>query len=469
MAYLTGVKISSAATQAPGTPRAALSFWQIWNLSFGFFGIQFGWGLQMGNMSAIYEYLGAKPAEIPLLWLAAPLTGMLVQPVIGSMSDHTWGRFGRRRPYFFAGAVLSSLALLIMPQAGALWMAAGLLWILDTSINVSMEPFRAFVADLLPVSQRTRGFAMQSFFIGLGAVFASVLPYLLHTVWKVDGDYRGRGIPRSVRIAFYVGAVIFFCAVLYTVLKTREHPPEDLEAFSRRKRGPARPQAHVGAILSAVRHMPRVMRQLSAVQFFTWMGLFFMWIYFTVAIPKTCFGNPPVGSAEYIRATGWGSLCFGFYSLVTFAVALVLPRIARLLGRKQTHAACLLAGGAGLLSVWFIRDPYWLLASMTGVGVAWASVLSMPYAILSTHIPGEKMGLYMGIFNFFIVLPEVLSTLCFGFVVSHFLHDDKILAVALGGLILFVAAFLMLRVADGDVEPGEVPSGNILASGLVEG
>lgn len=433
-------------------PKPRLSFWQIWNMSFGFFGIQFGWGLQMGNMSAIYEYLGATPSQIPILWLAAPLTGLIVQPIIGSMSDHTWGRFGRRRPYFFTGALLSSIALIFMPMSSALWMAAGLLWILDTSINISMEPFRAFVADMLPAEQRTGGFAMQSLFIGLGAVLASILPYLLHTVWKVDEAPHKLAIPVSVTISFHVGAVVFFAAVLYTVLRTKEYPPDDLEKFKLEKEAKRSLASRVKDITDGIVHMPVVMRQLALVQFFTWMGLFFMWIYFTIAIPKTCFGNPPVGSEEYIAATQWGSVCFGFYSFITFLFAFLLPRMAHVLSRRITHVVCLFLGGISLVAVWFITNKYMLFVSMTGVGIAWASILSMPYAILSTHIPQEKMGLFMGIFNFFIVLPEIVATLFFGYILSNFLNDDKVLAVVVGGFVLILAAILMLRVHDHERE-----------------
>ncbi len=437
---------------ASATLKPRLSFWQIWNMSFGFFGIQFGWGLQMGNMSAIYEYLGAKPEQIPLLWLAAPLTGLIVQPIIGQMSDRTWGRFGRRRPYFFIGAVLSSLALILMPQSSGLWMAAGLLWILDTSINISMEPFRAFVADMLPAVQRTKGFAMQSFFIGIGAVFASVLPYLLHTVWKVDEGTRIHAIPASVRVSFFAGAFVFFLAVCYTVLRTKEYPPEDMNAFLQKRKEKKGWVSQVREIRQGIFHMPPVMRQLALVQFFTWMGLFFMWIYFTVAIPKTCFGNPAVGSQDYISATQWGSVCFGFYSLITFLFSFMLPKMAALLSRRITHTVCLFCGGIGLIAVWFITNKYILFLSMTGVGIAWASVLAMPYAILSTHIPQEKMGLFMGIFNFFIVLPEIAATLFFGYILLHFLHNDKVLAVVAGGAVLLLAGILMLRVQDKEKE-----------------
>lgn len=437
---------------ASATLKPRLSFWQIWNMSFGFFGIQFGWGLQMGNMSAIYEYLGAKPEQIPLLWLAAPLTGLIVQPIIGQMSDRTWGRFGRRRPYFFIGAVLSSIALILMPQSSGLWMAAGLLWILDTSINISMEPFRAFVADMLPAAQRTRGFAMQSFFIGIGAVFASVLPYLLHTVWKVDEGTRVHAIPASVQVSFFAGAFVFFLAVCYTVLRTKEYPPEDMNAFLEKRKEKKGWMSQVREIRQGIFHMPPVMRQLALVQFFTWMGLFFMWIYFTVAIPETCFGNPAVGSQDYISATQWGSVCFGFYSLITFLFSFMLPKMAALLSRGITHTICLFCGGIGLIAVWFITNKYVLFLSMTGVGIAWASVLAMPYAILSTHIPPEKMGLFMGIFNFFIVLPEIAATLFFGYILQHFLHNDKVLAVVAGGAVLLLAGILMLRVQDKEKE-----------------
>lgn len=429
-----------------------LSFWQMWNMSFGFFGIQFGWGLQMGNMSAIYEYLGSTPAQIPILWLAAPLTGLIIQPIVGNLSDNTWGRFGRRRPYFFIGAVLSSLALIFMPMSSTLWMAAGLLWILDTSINVSMEPFRAFVADMLPPEQRTTGFAMQALFIGIGAVLASVLPYILHSVWKTDAHVSSPVIPYSVKISFYIGAAVFFLTVVYTILRTKEYPPDDLEKFYLEKAAHRRFPVKIKDIIEGITHMPSVMRQLALVQFFTWMGLFFMWIYFTIAIPQTCFGNPPVGSEDYIAATQWGSLCFGFYSFITFLFAFLLPRITRYLSRKVTHGLCLLIGGAGLIAVWFITNKYLLFLSMTGVGIAWASILSMPYAILSTHIPRQKMGLYMGIFNFFIVLPEIVTTLFFGYILSHFLHNNKVLAVTVGGFVLLLAGILMFRVHDHERE-----------------
>jgi maltose/moltooligosaccharide transporter len=428
------------------TDKKALNFWQIWNMSFGFLGIQFGWGLQMANMSSIYEYLGARADQIPILWLAAPLTGLLVQPIIGHASDRTWNRLGRRRPYFLTGAILSSLALILMPRVSALWMAAGLLWILDASINVSMEPFRAFVADMLPEEQRTRGFAMQSLFIGLGAVIASALPWML-TNWFHVGAGGGR-IPLTVRLSFYLGAAAFFGAVMWTIGTTREYPPEDPEAFRRMKAQKRGLAENAREILESVAAMPQTMRQLAWVQIATWLGLFCMWLYFPVAVAHNVFGAPDTNSPIYAEGVAWASLCFGMYSAVCFAWSFAMPALARVLGRKTTHSLCLLCGAAGLLSVAVIHNKYLLMFSMVGVGIAWASTLAMPYAILAGSIPAEKTGIYMGIFNFFIVTPEIVASLGFGWVMAHLLDNNRLLAVVAGGVFFVVAAALMQRVRD---------------------
>lgn len=425
-----------------------LSFWQIWNMSFGFLGIQFGWALQMANMSAIYEYLGAKPDQIPMLWLAAPLTGLLVQPVIGHMSDRTWGRLGRRRPYFLTGAILSTLALVAMPQASALWMAAGLLWILDASINISMEPFRAFVADMLPEEQRTRGFAMQSIFIGLGAIVASALPYILSTAFGVSQQHSAGTVPMTVKLSFYMGAVAFFGCVLWTIASTKEYPPDDIAAFRREKEQTAGFLHNAGEILASLKAMPATMRQLAAVQFCTWLGLFCMWLYFAPAVARNVFGAPDERSPLYTQGVEWAGLCFAMYSVVTFAFSWTLPSMAARLGRRATHATCLLAGAVGLLSVSVIHDKWFLLLSMVGVGIAWASTISMPYAILSGSLPPGKTGIYMGIFNFFIVLPEILASLGFGWVMNHLLGNNRLYAVIAGGGFLILAAVLVTRVRD---------------------
>ena len=427
------------------------SFWQIWNMSFGFFGIQFGWGLQMANMSAIYEYLGARADQIPILWLAAPLTGLIVQPIIGHASDHTWGRLGRRRPYFLAGALLSSFALIMMPRSAVLWMAAGLLWILDASINISMEPFRAFVADLLPEQQRTRGFAMQSLFIGLGAVIASALPWMLTNWIHLGAGAPGHAIPLTVRISFYLGAAVFLGAVLWTIFATKEYPPEDMEAFRRMKSEKRSLATNASEIFDSIAQMPKTMRQLAPVQILTWLGLFCMWLYFPVAVARNVFAAPDTTSPLYSAGVEWGGICFGLYSAVCFAFSFFLPVIARAIGRKHTHSLCLVAGGLGLISVVFIHDKYVLLLTMVGVGMAWASTLCMPYSVLAGSLPKEKTGVYMGIFNFFIVTPEIIASLFFGWVMNHLLHNNRLTAVVAGGCFMLIAAVLMQRVFD----PGE--------------
>jgi len=444
------------------TSRPPLSFWQIWNMCFGFLGIQFGWALQMANMSAIYEYLGADAHQIPILWLAAPLTGLFVQPIIGHMSDRTWNRLGRRRPYFLVGALFASVALIAMPSSGTLWMAAGLLWVMDASINISMEPFRAFVADLLPPEQRTRGYAMQAFFIGLGAVIASMLPWLLYNVFPVgsDGGTAGKAIPFAVKLSFYVGAFSFLAAVLWTIFTTREYPPDDLTAF-REAKGE---KAGIGAAVSEIFHdmlaMPPTMRRLAPVQILTWLGLFCMWLYFGVAVARNMFGSAP-GTTGYAHGIAWAGNCFAMYSAVCFAFSFALPTVAERLGRRLTHGLCLLMGSIGLLSVAFISSKYLLLLSMVGVGIAWASVLSMPYSILIGALPPGKTGIYMGIFNFFIVIPEILAALVFGKIMEKVLTDESVLvqlvggdnrltAVVIGGLSLAVAAALCATVTEAD-------------------
>ncbi len=439
-----------------------LSFWQIWNMSFGFLGIQFGWSLQMNNMSAIYEYLGAKPDQLPFLWLAAPLTGLLVQPIIGHWSDNTWGPLGRRRPFFLAGAILSSIALIFMPLSGSVWMAAGLLWILDASINISMEPFRAFVADMLPNDQRPRGFAMQSFFIGIGTASASILlPFLLTRVLLHPGADSTHAIPTIVRVSFWIGAVAFFSAVIWTILTTKEYPPDAAE----QTRLKSAKRFDFGEIIKAVKAMPTTMRQLALVQFLTWLGLFCMFLYFSVAVAHNIFGASP-GDPLYTEGIIWASYCSGAYSIVCFLFSPFLPALARTLGKRGTHALCLLAGAAGLISVTVIHDKYLLFLPMVGVGMAWASILSMPYSILSAALPKNKMGIYMGIFNFFIVLPEIISALVFGWVMAHLLGDDRMKALVVGGMCFILAAILTYRVretvvAESDLIADQVPEAKI--------
>ena len=423
-----------------------MTFWQIWNMSFGFLGIQFGWGLQMANMSPIYKYLGADEANLPYLWLAGPLTGLIVQPIVGAMSDRTWTRLGRRRPFFLAGAIIASICLVLMPNSSALWVAAGLLWIMDASINITMEPFRAFVGDKLAEKQRTLGFVMQSFFIGIGSTLANALPYIL-TLLGVVGIMRS-GIPYSTLIAFIVGAVAFLGAVLWTVFTTDEFPPDDIESF-RQKNAEG---GIVGNILKeigeALIEMPTTMKQLAIVQFFTWFALPFMWQYYGITVARHVFGAADEGSAAFKSGTEWGGVCFAIYNLVCFLVAFGIPPLAARIGRKGVHIICLILGGLGLISTYFATGPYFLWIGMAGVGIAWASILSMPYVILAGAIRPERMGVYMGVFNLFIVIPQVVQSFLTPQIYKPLLGDNPLNAVLLGGASLIVAALCVFIVKD---------------------
>lgn len=482
------------------TSKPQLSFWQIWNMCFGFLGIQFGFALQNANVSRIFQTLGAKVDEIPILWIAAPLTGLIVQPIVGYYSDRTWNRLGRRRPYFLAGAVLTTLALFAMPNSPSLWVAAGLLWILDASLNVSMEPFRAFVGDQLSPRQRPAGYAMQSFFIGIGAVVASLLPWLL-TTFGVDNSAQPGGILLTVKYAFYAGGTILFLAVGWTILSTREYPPEQLERFDdagiaqeskvdgvRARRdgfiwliaGAAavfairsqRLQAELyllafglivygvalllasrmrtrnafTAILADLQDMPAAMRRLAVVQFFSWFALFAMWIYTTAAVTQVHFAAPDAQAARFNEGANWVGVLFASYSGFAAVAAIVIPMLVRRLGLRISHMINLWLGAAGLVSFALIRDPQWLIASMVGVGFAWASIVSLPYALLSNHLPAAKMGVYMGIFNFFIVIPQLLAASVLGFLLHAFAGGQPIYALVIGGISLFIAGLTVMRV-----------------------
>ena len=443
-----------------------LSFWQISNMSFGFLGIQFGWGLQLANMSAIYSYLGAKESDIPLLWLAGPVTGLIVQPIIGAMSDRTWNWLGRRRPYFLVGAILSSVALFVMPDSTGVRMAASLLWVMDASINISMEPFRAFVADKLNPDQRTVGFVMQSFFIGIGASLANALPYIFRYFGVIGRT--SSGIPLTVQYSFKIGSAAFLLAVLWTIFTTKEYPPEDMAEFERQR------SQHKGIIsvitalvkeiFSAIGQMPATMRQLAAVQLFTWLGLFCMWLFFGLMTSYHVFGATSPQDARFPLGGEWGGICFAVYSIVTFIIAFALAKIATVTSRKTVHAISLICGGIGLLSVYLIHDKWVLLLTMVGVGIAWASILSMPYAILSGALPPARIGIYMGVFNFFIVIPEITQALTFGPIIRAVFgadnHNAPLYMVMTGGLFMIIAALLVLRVQD--VGDRDVPGRDVI-------
>ncbi|MBE9511152.1 MAG: MFS transporter [Bacteroidetes bacterium] len=494
-----------------------LSFWQIWNMSFGFLGIQFGFALQNANVSRIFETLGAKVENIPILWIAAPVTGLIVQPIIGHMSDKTWGKLGRRRPYFLIGAIFASIALLIMPNSPFLWVAAGMLWIMDASINVSMEPFRAFVGDMLSSEQRTRGFAMQSFFIGMGAVIASALPYIM-TNWLNISNTAEEGIPPSVKFAFYAGSIVFILAVLWTVIRTKEYSPEELRSFSDYEEGDDHEREKYGdemkfapgkfykpagfwvlgglifsliiywrsfeaelyilsvgfmafgviqlitgafaskgkyksglvEVITDLFNMPKTMKQLAFVQFFSWFALFSMWIYTTSAVTSHIYGTTDTTSELYNDGADWVGILFAVYNGFAALVAFLLPVLAKLTNRKITHMISLIAGGLGLISIYFFNDPNLLILSMVGIGLAWASILAMPYAILTGSLPVNKMGVYMGIFNFFIVIPQIMAATILGLMVKHLFGGETVYALITGGVSMFIAAIFVVFVNDVD-------------------
>jgi len=425
-----------------------LDFWQIWNMSFGFLGIQFGFALQNANTSRIFQTLGAEIDNIPILWIAAPVTGLLVQPIVGYLSDRTWGKLGRRRPFFLTGAILASLALIIMPNSPVLWIAAGMLWVMDASINISMEPFRALVADLLPSEQRTTGFAVQSFFIGVGAVIASLLPYML-TNWLGISNTAPKGeIPDSVIYSFYLGAAAFFGAVLWTVIRTKEYPPENMEEFLEHKKTKAGFLQGVSEIVDSFLKMPKTMIQLAFVQFFSWFALFCMWIYTTPAITKHLYLTVDTESIAYNEGADWVGVLFAVYNGVAAVTAFILPVLAKRFSRKFAHSLSLTLTGLAFISFLFIPSPGLLLIPMIFIGLGWASILSMPYAILSGALPQEKMGVYMGIFNFFIVIPQIVAATLIGFTVKTFFGDDPIYALVLGGVSMIIAATLTMFVKD---------------------
>jgi len=509
------------------TEKPKLTFWEIWNMSFGFLGIQFGFALQNANVSRIFETLGASVDNIPILWIAAPVTGLVVQPIIGHMSDKTWNSWGRRRPYFLTGALFASAALLIMPNSPVLWVAAGMLWIMDASINISMEPFRAFVGDMLPAEQHTKGFAMQTFFIGTGAVIASALPYIMTNWIGLSNTAAAGEIPPAVKWSFYVGGVTFLGSVLWTVFKTEEYPPEEFERYSQDEpgsdsiidaakkeeaRGNVKRKFSVASLLITVglaltyyvyganyeqelyiftvgiavfglvmaiaglmqqagkkEHglvvvvsdflsMPKTMVQLSFVQFFSWFALFAMWIYTTAAVTSHIYGTSDTTSVLYNEGADWVGICFAIYNGFAAIIAFALPVLAKWSSRKIVHAVSLLIGGASLVGIYFINDPMMLVLPMLGIGVAWGSILAMPYAILSGAIPSSKMGVYMGLFNFFIVIPQIVAASILGAMLRNFFAGEAIYALIAGGISMGIAALTMVFVDDKAAEEMNEPA-----------
>ena len=437
-------------------PKRRLTFGELWNMSFGFFGIQFGFALQNANVSRIFQTLGAELDNIAILWIAAPVTGLLVQPIIGYLSDRTWHPFwGRRRPYFFIGAVLASIALFLMPNSSVLLMAAILLWVLDASINISMEPFRAFVGDKLPPSQRTTGFAFQTFFIGLGAVIASLLPYMFTNWFGISNTAPEGIIPPSVRYSFYIGAFVFLAAVLWTVFTTKEFPPDDIKKWEEEKLKTKGVFHGFSEIISGIGSMPKTMLQLAVVQFFTWLAFFSMWIYTTAGVAQNAYGTTDTTSKSYQDAGDWVGVMFMVYNGVSALAAFLLPIVAAKTSRRLTHMICLILGGCGLIGIYLIKDHNLLLLPMVAVGLAWASTLTMPYAILAGSLPANKMGFYMGVFNFFIVIPQIVAAAILGFFVNNVFDNKSIYALVVGGVSMIIAGFLNFIVKDNAKETAE--------------
>lgn len=431
-----------------------LSIAQIFYMSFGFMGIQFGFALQNGNASGILQNYGAHVEQLSWFWLVAPLTGMIVQPIIGYYSDKTWNRLGRRKPYILVGTILCCIALLLLPNSAnffqvksALMIGAGMLMVMDASINIAMEPFRALVADCLPDSQNTLGFSIQTFLIGIGAVLGSWLPYMMHEFWGVSASAPQGMVANNVTYSFYVGAVVFLVCILITILFSKEYPPAEYTAYHGES---AEKETKFSHIFKDFKNMPNTMKQLGLVQFFSWFALFTMWVYTTPAIAHHVFKLPieDTNSDTFREAQTWTGIIFGVYNAVSAIYALLLPRIAKFFGKKKTHAFSLIAGGLGLLSMYFADNKYELLLAMVGVGFAWASILSMPYAILAGKIPSGKMGVYMGIFNFFITIPQIINGIVGGPIVKYFYDNNAIYAIVLAGVFMLCAAVSVLYVSD---------------------
>lgn len=493
-----------------------LNFWQIWNMCFGFMGIQFGFALQNSNVSRIFQTLGADYGNMAILWVAAPITGLIVQPIIGYFSDNTWNRLGRRRPYFLYGAIAASLSLFIMPNSPTLWVAAGMLWIMDASINVSMEPFRAFVGDMLPRKQRATGYAMQSFFIGVGSVVASSLPWMMTNWFNISNTAAEGSLPDSVKFSFYAGGTVFFLCVLWTVFSTKEYSPEQLKAFEQAEKENELNKQPAPASRSAIAYfkgglvwlilgivtsiiiwtniekldksllilsggfiffgicqtiagifahknnttngfaqvmndlfsMPKTMQQLAVVQFFSWFPFFAMWTYTTAAITEFHYGTSDVTSKAFNEGADWVGVLFSTYNLTSVFAAICIPMVVKLFNLRFAHMVNLFLGGLGFVSFIFINDPTYLIVPMIGIGFAWASILSVPYAILANALPANKMGLYMGIFNFFIVLPQILAASILGFLITKIFDNQPIYALVIGGCSMLIAGLMTLRVQE---------------------
>lgn len=436
-----------------------MSFWQMFNLNFGFLGIQFGWALQMANMSGIYKFLGADTANMGYLWLAAPLSGLLIQPILGQLSDKTWTRIGRRRPYILLGTLLSTAALILMPNSTALWFAAILLWVLDGSLNISMQPYRALVADVAPTYQHTVCYTIQTCLVGLGSTLAYLLPWAFVHIFNLGAETGGTGIPLSLRLSFYIGAAVFMLANIWTVFTSKEYPPEESELCVGSEKYSClyhALKANAQSMLKDFLNMPKVMREIFAVQFFTWVGLFCVFIYFGLAVAQNLFGLPsgadltkePQLRSMLEQGVALGGVCFAVYTFVSIIYSALIPKLSKIISRKNTHALSLILGALGLLICVYATSKYQLFIGMIGLGAAWASIVTVPYAILAGTLPKQKMGLYMGLINMAICIPEILAALTFGVIVGKLFHDRAMTVILMGSVMFMLAAVCTFFVHD---------------------
>lgn len=437
-----------------------MSLWQMFNLNFGFFGIQVGWSLQMANMSGIYKFLGADVSHMGYLWLAAPLSGLIVQPILGQVSDQTWTRIGRRRPYILGGAIVSTLALILMPNAGAVWFAATLLWLLDGSINVAMQPYRALVADVAPDEQHTKCYSVQTALVGLGATIAYILPWVLLHIFNVQSADTGIGVvPLSLRLSFYIGAAMFLLPNIYTVFFSSEYPPENLAEWEKNKQQFSFWKtftANSKSIIIDFIHMPKVMREVSVVQFFSWSGMFCVFLYYGIGVAQNIFGLPTGAQVEanptyhnmLEQGIALGGICAAVYNLVSIFYVMIIPKLSGIITRRAVHAISLFLGAVGLIASNYVTSKVGLFICMIGLGAAWASIVTIPYAILAKALPKEKMGLYMGLLNMTICIPEIIAALTLGAVAKVFFAEHAMSIVALGGFFMLIAAASTFLVHD---------------------
>jgi maltose/moltooligosaccharide transporter len=437
-------------------PKPNLSFWQIWNMSFGFLGIQYGFGLQQANLSPIFRYLDAEESKLPILWLAGPVTGLLIQPIIGAISDGTWTRFGRRKPFFLIGALVGSVAVLLMPYSPVLWVAVGLFWILDAAMNTAMEPYRAMVGDKLNEKQRTIGFSVQTFMIAGGQILAGLMPLILLTYFGLSSATDGKSIPDIVKYSFVIGVVAMMVTMAWTAFTTDEYPPDDLEAFRAEQAKKGGIFGKIGhafkEIIDAVREMPAGMRQIWWVKLFTWYGMPMMWQYLALSIARHCYNAPTTDSPGFAEGSAKVGVAYTAMNITTIAMAFLIPTIVRAIGTRMTYAIFLIIGGLGFISMLFTTELNVVLIGMVGVGIGWSAIITVPFIMATSIVPANRVGVYMGLLNAFICIPQILEMVTVGFYYDSLLKSDPRNAIVLAGICLILGAVACFFISK-DVEP----------------